>query len=122
MDEEDVDEMVPASCKLQVTVQLSVPVYPTEGRAKVYNVLLSLQKPAFQFDVTWFTSHFHNLDDLWANQELLIQDKIKAVLNDSFTVAIQFNRPSNWLERKYLDIDNEIINATKEKHAKAENT
>ena len=67
----------------------------------------------FKFDVTWFSSHFHNLEELCDQQTQIIQEAIIEVLEESFKTALQFNRPGKWVKLKYQQIDNELIAAQK---------
>lgn len=114
---EDVEEIVPALCKFPVVVQLSAPVFPSEDRARVRQVFLKLSKDEFEFDATWLTSHFHDLDQLWAKQSQILKPALVKTMRNSFTSAIKFNRPSIWLRKKYRQIDNDII-AAKNKQQK----
>ena len=107
VDLEDVEEIVPNTCKFNITVQLSV----SEKRGKVSKVFMGLKKEEFQFDATWFTSHFHDLDQLWKQQQEILSTTLEWVMQDSFTSAIQFNRPSIWTQRKFRQIDNQLIAA-----------
>ena len=116
---EDVEEIVPGECKFQVVVQLSVPLFPTENRAKVRQVFFSLQKTEFDFDATWFTSHFHDLDQIWAKQREILQKVLKDTVLKSFESAITFNRPGIWLKKKVRQIDNQIMAAQNKKKNKS---
>ena len=115
---------MPSDCKFKVVVQLSVPKYPTEDqqqRAKVVRVVMRLKQEEFKFDITWFTSHFHDLDELWKNQSGEIKQKMQHSLIEAFSSAIQFNRPAIWLKRKFRQLDNEIIAAKKKSRQSEEN-
>ena len=72
---------------------------------------MNLTRENFEFDVTWISSHFHNLNDLWIRQSEVIQEQISTVLLESFSKALQFIRPETWLKLKFQQIDNEILAA-----------
>lgn len=108
VDVDDVEEAVSSNCLLPVVVQLIAPKYPEDNFAKVSQVFVHLQREDFRFDVTWFSSHFHNLDLLWEEQEVLIREKIYSVLDDAFTLACLHNRPEVWIKKKFQSLENEI--------------
>lgn len=111
VDLEDVEEIVPDECQFQVIVQLEVPMFPSEKRAKVSNISFSLKRRDFDFDVTWITSHFHDLEQLWTNQRSILKKVLIKSMNESFASAITFNRPAIWLKKKFRQIDNELMAA-----------
>ena len=118
VDIEDVEEVVAKDCMYQINVQLSLPIRPLSGiGATIESIQLSdLNQEDFQFDATWFTSHFHNLKSIWEQQKPILQAKMEAVIYDTFTSTIQFNKPGIWLNRKYRLIENQLIAASKGKN------
>ena len=74
---------------------------------------MNLSKQDFKFDVTWLSSHFHDLDQLWLRQSQIINNEIRIILNESFKEAIRLNSIGTWLKFKYQEIDNQIITAQK---------
>lgn len=120
VDLEDVEEIVPDECKFEIIVQLQAPMYPSEERAKVGNISLALRRRDFDFDVTWITSHFHDLDQLWSSQRKILKKVLIKSMNESFTSAITFNRPGIWLKKKFRQIDNELLMAAKKKESNLE--
>ena len=75
--------------------------------------MMNLSKQDFKFDVTWLSSHFHDLDQLWIQQSQIISNEIRIILNESFEEAIGLNSIGSWLKFKYQEIDNQIISAQK---------
>ena len=115
VDLEDVEEVVAKDCMYQINVQLSLPIRPLSGiGATIESIQLSdLNQEDFQFDATWFTSHFHNLKSIWEQQKPVLKAKMEAVIHETFTSTIQFNKPGLWLNRKYRLIENQLIAARK---------
>merc|ERR550519_1086346 len=110
VDPEDVEELVPNDCKLEVIVKLSV---GPENPATVSHVWFNLRKQDFEFDTTWFSSHFHDLDKVWSQQSSVLSSALKSVIIDSFESAMTFNPPNVWLKNKFRQIDQinqEILN------------
>ena len=102
VDPEDVDELVPNNCKFEVTVILSI---GPGNHGSVTNVLFNLQREDFEFDTTWFSSHFHDLDQVWSQQETVLTSALKSVITESFESAISFNPPEVWLKNKFRQIN-----------------
>ena len=101
VDPEDVDELVPNNCKFEVTVILSI---VPGNHGSVRNVWFNLQREDFEFDTTWFSSHFHDLDQVWSQQETVLTSALKSVITESFESAIAFNPPEVWLKNKLRKI------------------
>ena len=102
VDPEDVDELVPNNCKFEVTVILSI---GPGNHGTVTNVWFNLQREDFEFDTTWFSSHFHDLDQVWSQQETVLTSALKSVITESFESAIAFNPPEVWLQNKFRQIN-----------------
>ena len=102
VDPEDVDELVPNNCKFEVTVILSI---GPGNHGSVRNVWFNLQREDFEFDTTWFSSHFHDLDQVWSQQETVLTSALKSVITESFESAIAFNPPEVWLKNKFRQIN-----------------
>ena len=71
VDRDEVEELIPSSCLLDVLVQLEVPSNPTDY-AKVAKIMMNLSKNDFKFDVTWLSSHFHDIDQIWQQQSRVL--------------------------------------------------
>ena len=102
VDPEDVDELVPNNCKFEVTVILSI---GPGNHGSVRNVWFNLQREDFEFDTTWFSSHFHDLDQVWSQQETVLTSALKSVITESFESAIAFNPPEVWLKNKFRQLN-----------------
>ena len=105
------EEIIPNTCLFKIIVQLRVSLKRSDSQAVVNNIFMNLTRENFEFDVTWISSHFHNLNDLWIKQSKVIQEQIFKVLLESFSKALQFIRPVTWLKLKFQQIDNEILAA-----------
>ena len=92
------EELVPNDCELEVIVELSV---GPENQATVKDVWFDLRKQDFEFDTTWFSSHFHDLDKVWIKQRSVLSSALKSVIIDSFESAMTFNAPNSWLKNKF---------------------
>ena len=102
VDPEDVDELVPNNCKFEVTVILSI---GPGNHGNVSNVWFNLQREDFEFDTTWFSSHFHDLDQVWSQQQTVLTSALKSVITESFESAIAFNPPEVWLKNKFRQLN-----------------
>ena len=106
------EELVPNDCELEVIVELSV---GPENEATVKDVWFDLRKQDFEFDTTWFSSHFHDLDKVWIKQRSVLSSALKSVIIDSFESAMTFNAPNSWLKNKFRQNgqnNQEILNNT----------
>ena len=106
VDLEDVEKLVPNSCKFEVIVELSV---DSQNEANVTNVWFDLKKEDFEFDTTWFSSHFHDLNQVWSQQKTVLTSALSSVMIESFESAISFNLPNVWLKNKFRQIENHEI-------------
>merc|ERR1712110_153849 len=100
------------SCLLDVLVQLEVPSNPRDY-PKIAKIMMNLSKNDFKFDITWLSSHFHDIDEIWLQQSRIISNEIQKILSESFKEAINSNPIESWMELKYQDINNQIISAQK---------
>ena len=73
----------------------------TSDEFVIRNVWFNLQRKDFEFDTTWFSSHFHDLDQVWSQQETVLTSALKSVITESFESAISFNPPEVWLKNKF---------------------
>ena len=71
VDRDEVEELIPSSCLLDVLVQLQVPSNPRDY-PKIAKIMMNLSKTDFKFDVTWLSSHFHDIDQIWLQQSQVI--------------------------------------------------
>jgi len=111
VDLEDVEDLVPSNCTFEVNVLLSI---GPGNNANVTNVLFNLDRYDFEFDTTWISSHFHDLDQVWSQQEAVLTSALKLVIAESFESAIIFNPPYVWLKNKFRPLDEaqEILNSS----------
>ena len=83
---------------------VTLPPYGPGNHGSVRNVWFNLQREDFEFDTTWFSSHFHDLDQVWSQQETVLTSALKSVITESFESAIAFNPPEVWLRNKLRKI------------------
>ena len=71
VDRDEVEELIPSGCLFDVLVQLQVPSNP-EDYPKIAKIMMNLSKNDFKFDVTWLSSHFHDIDQIWLQQSQVL--------------------------------------------------
>ena len=72
VDEDEVAELISSSCRKNVTAQLIVPMLPAAARRrlnqtdlpKLEKLHVQMEESQFKYDVTWFSQHFHELDQV----------------------------------------------------------
>ena len=84
VDEDEVAELLSTSCKKNVTAQLTVPMLPSSAAGRrpsggsgsnnqtgagvdsprLEELHVHMDEAMFKYDVTWFSQHFHELDQV----------------------------------------------------------
>ena len=71
VDEDEVAELISSSCLKNITAQLIVPMLPARRMnnqqtdlPKMEQLHVQMERSQFKYDITWFSQHFHELDQV----------------------------------------------------------
>ena len=104
------EETVPDDCYFRVNVDISAPInVNSDQESGVTGVtVVDLNRVDFEYDVTWVTRHFHDLDRIWFAQRSFLDDKFRFLFTLAVDEALRLNPPREWVQRKMQQLREKV--------------